>query len=94
MNQIELRSEVEIPGWNCTFQQEGSGGGEWICHPPDDEIRPVAHKLWEHWKMLVAEEFNGHEFEGNYVNPEDPGPWHFWFEAEKYIIERFDRGHR
>jgi hypothetical protein len=81
MNPIQLISEVEIPGWNCEFKQEGSGGGEWICHPPHDEIAPMAHKLWDHWRE-EAQWSHG---------ATDPGPWHFWFESEIFIIEQFQR---
>jgi hypothetical protein len=83
MHLIQLISEAQIPGWNCTFQEEGSGGGVWICHPPDDEIRPLAEKLYKHW----AEEATWSP------GASDPGPWHFWFEAEAFVIEKYKEHH-
>lgn len=81
MHLVQLISESQIPGWNCTFQEEGSGGGVWICHAPDDEIRPLAEKLWKHWEERS-------KWEPDLV---DLGPWHYWFEAELFIIDKFER---
>ena len=63
------------PHKDCTWQQIGSGGGEWLC--PHHVIAVAAYYLHEQW------------VEESKWSPGalDPGPEFFWYEAVVQLRE-------
>lgn len=43
-------SEFPIPGMTCTWQENGEGGGVWVCRPKPVTHEDIAVKAFDNYK--------------------------------------------